>query len=166
MSDYPEHFEVLKFPIGFTDRCSMTTKVIIGPSVVIKNDLADSSNGNERSFFEKVVLAGNIGAVSIRSVGLPVHNFDSLADNLADHVRLGIRPAAANCRSHVPVDRNVFCISESSSNFPDQSLTGQVFTHSSSSSLVADGESGDSVAADPRNDATPDTSVKGVRDDA
>lgn len=36
---------------------------------------------------------------------------------------------------------------------------------SGSSSVVADGESGDSVAADPRNDATPDTSDKGVRDD-
>jgi|GEM_PF-5364070 len=41
---------------------------------------------------------------------------------------------------------------------------GRQFTHNSSSS--ADGESGDSVAADPCNDATPDTSVKGVRDDA
>ncbi|MBS1054794.1 hypothetical protein [Gluconobacter kondonii] len=50
-------------------------------------------------------------------------------------------------------------------NFPDQALTGHVFTHSSSSSVVADGESGDSVAADPRNDATPYTSLKGVRDD-
>lgn len=36
---------------------------------------------------------------------------------------------------------------------------------SGSSSVLADGESGDSVAADPRNDATPDTSEKGVRDD-
>ncbi|MBS1091022.1 hypothetical protein JK208_05305 [Gluconobacter sp. Dm-74] len=42
---------------------------------------------------------------------------------------------------------------------------GRQFTHSSSSSVLADGESGDSVAADPRNDATPDTSEKGVRDD-
>ncbi len=38
-------------------------------------------------------------------------------------------------------------------------------THSSSSSVLADGESGDSVAADPRNDGTTDTSEKGVRDD-
>ena len=37
---------------------------------------------------------------------------------------------------------------------------------SNSSSVVADGESGDSVVADPRNDATPYTSEKGVRDDA
>ncbi|MFT9366522.1 MAG: hypothetical protein ABF572_13345 [Gluconobacter sp.] len=42
---------------------------------------------------------------------------------------------------------------------------GRIFGHSSSS-VLSDGESGDSVAADPRNDATPDTSVKGVRDDA
>lgn len=33
-------------------------------------------------------------------------------------------------------------------------------THSSSSSVLADGESGDSVAADPRNDGTTDTSEK------
>ncbi|MFT8484276.1 MAG: hypothetical protein ABF689_14935 [Gluconobacter cerinus] len=41
---------------------------------------------------------------------------------------------------------------------------GRFFGHDSSS-VLADGESGDSVAADPRDDATPDTSAKGVRDD-
>ncbi|WP_408872911.1 hypothetical protein [Gluconobacter roseus] len=56
-------------------------------------------------------------------------------------------------------------LGEGDKDVPDQSLAGQVFTHSSSSSVVADGESGDSVAADPRNDATSDTSAKGVRDD-
>jgi len=48
----------------------------------------------------------------------------------------------------------------------DQSLASQVFTHSSSSSVLADGDSGDSVAADPRNNGTPDTSEKGVNGDA
>lgn len=47
----------------------------------------------------------------------------------------------------------------------DQSLAGQVFTHSSSSSVLADGDSGDSVAVDPRNNGTPDTSEKGVNSD-
>ncbi|OUJ04958.1 hypothetical protein [Gluconobacter sp. DsW_058] len=37
---------------------------------------------------------------------------------------------------------------------------------SSSSSVLADGDSGDSVAADPRNNGTPDTSEKGVNGDA
>lgn len=37
---------------------------------------------------------------------------------------------------------------------------------SSSSSVLADGESGDSVAADPRNDGSADTSWKGVNGDA
>jgi len=41
-----------------------------------------------------------------------------------------------------------------------QGSVGANFAHSSSSSVVADGESGDSVAADPRNDATPDTPRK------
>lgn len=36
----------------------------------------------------------------------------------------------------------------------------------SSSSVLADGDSGDSVAADPRNNGTPDTSEKGVNGDA
>ena len=43
----------------------------------------------------------------------------------------------------------------------------QGFDHSSiSSSVLADGDSGDSVAADPRNNGTPDTSEKGVNGDA
>ena len=37
---------------------------------------------------------------------------------------------------------------------------------SSSSSVLVDGDSGDSVAADPRNNGTPDTSEKGVNGDA
>ncbi|MFT9381534.1 hypothetical protein [Gluconobacter sp. P5B12] len=37
---------------------------------------------------------------------------------------------------------------------------------SNSSSVLADGDSGDSVAADPRNNGTPDTSEKGVNGDA
>ncbi|MFT8953762.1 MAG: hypothetical protein ABF979_16010 [Gluconobacter sp.] len=37
---------------------------------------------------------------------------------------------------------------------------------SSSSSVLADGDSGDSVAADPRNNGTPDTFEKGVDGDA
>lgn len=57
---------------------------------------------------------------------------------------------------------------ESETDFvPPQSVNSLLnIQTSSSSSVLADGESGDSVAADPRNDATPDPSVKGVRDDA
>ena len=59
------------------------------------------------------------------------------------------------------------CFSNGNRHLPNKTFfRRRKFTHSSSSSVVADGESGDSVAADPRNDATPDTSVKGVRDDA
>ncbi|MBS1088170.1 hypothetical protein [Gluconobacter wancherniae] len=47
-----------------------------------------------------------------------------------------------------------------------QGSVGANFAHSSSSSVVADGESGDSVAADPRNDDSADTSVKGGSGDA
>lgn len=42
---------------------------------------------------------------------------------------------------------------------------GRIFGHGSSS-VLADGDSGDSVAADPRNNGTPDTSEKGVNGDA
>lgn len=57
-------------------------------------------------------------------------------------------------------------LSEGNKDIPNQPLAGQVFTHSSSSSVLADGDSGDSVAADPRNNGTPDTSDKGVNGDA
>jgi len=50
----------------------------------------------------------------------------------------------------------------------NQSLAGGKVscTHSSSSSVLADGDSGDSVAADPRNNGTPDTCEKRVNGDA
>ncbi|MBS1060742.1 hypothetical protein [Gluconobacter sp. Dm-44] len=41
----------------------------------------------------------------------------------------------------------------------------QFYEQTSNSSNVMENKIGDSVAADPRNDATPDTSAKGVRDD-
>lgn len=41
---------------------------------------------------------------------------------------------------------------------------GRIFGHGSSS-VVTDGDSGDSVAADPRNNGTPDTCEKGVNGD-
>lgn len=59
-----------------------------------------------------------------------------------------------------------FCFGNSNRHLPNKTFfRRRKFAHSSSSSVVADGESGDSVAADPRNDATPDTSAKGVRGD-
>ncbi|AQS90481.1 hypothetical protein A0U94_05350 [Gluconobacter albidus] len=88
-----------------------------------------------------------------------IDRLGSLFKRRGDICPIGTAPVEVRAAGF-PVD-----LSEGDKDVPDQSLTGQVFTHDSSSSVLADGESGDSVAADPRNDATPDTSVKGVRDD-
>ncbi|MBS1040967.1 hypothetical protein JK203_08905 [Gluconobacter cerinus] len=72
-------------------------------------------------------------------------------------------PGTSDCVDKFAVSRCQSC-----GDNKDQSLAGGKVscTHSSSSSVLADGDNGDSVAADPRNNATPDTSVWGVNGDA
>lgn len=86
----------------------------------------------------------------------PVNDGDGVRKNFANVFPVDVDLASRNV-SNFPVG-----IGEATGNDLNKVFTG----HESSSSVVADGESGDSVAADPRNDATPDTSAKGVRDDA
>lgn len=60
-----------------------------------------------------------------------------------------------------------FCFGNGNRHLPNKTFfRRRKFAHSISSSILADGDSGDSVAADPRNNGTPDTSEKGVNGDA
>lgn len=85
-----------------------------------------------------------------------VNNGDGIRKNVANVFPVDVDPA----------DRSVSNLSVGISEATGNDLNKGFTVHNGSSSVVAGGESGDSVAADPRNDATPDTSAKGVQGDA
>lgn len=161
MSDYPTRLEALKLAIEFIGERPMTAEGLIFTSTVIENYLAMGSRRTDGSGSVRIVFdAPDKDTGSGRGCGDAVNNIDGLTDDASD-------VSALRCQggSSAPINRNSVPRSKGTGDAPDQSLTGHVVTHSSSSSVLADGESGDSVAADPRDDATPDTSDKGVRDD-
>ncbi|MBS1082360.1 hypothetical protein [Gluconobacter kondonii] len=165
MGDYPERLEAMKLAIEFSAGCPMTAENLIFVSTVIENYLSKGSKRSDGSTVRVVFGAPDLDTRSSRSCEGAVNNLDGLTDDAWNGSPLGVGAASSSgSSSPAPINRNPISSSQGTGDVPDQSLAGQVFTHNSSSS--ADGESGDSVAADPRNDATPDTSEKGVRDDA
>ncbi|GAD09183.1 hypothetical protein GFGA_1d1180 [Gluconobacter frateurii NBRC 103465] len=167
MSDYPDRLEAMKLAIEFSAGRSMTSENLIFASTVIENYLSKGSKRSDGSTVRVVFSAPDIATRASRSSGGAVNNLDGLTDDASDITSLGVGAASSSgSSSTAPINRNPISGSKGAGDVPDQSLTGQVFTHSSSSSVVADGDSGDSVAADPRNNGTPDTSEKGVNGDA
>ncbi|GBR56442.1 hypothetical protein [Gluconobacter sphaericus] len=161
MSDYPTRLEALKLAIEFADGRPMTAEGLIFTSTVIENYLTQGSTQDDGSSVRIVVFSGNVSTPSRGTVCASINNIDGLTDDASDVSTLRFQAS-----SSAPINRNSVPRSKGTGDAPDQSLSGHIVTHSSSSSVLADGESGDSVAADPRNDATTDTSAKGVRDDA
>lgn len=117
--------------------------------------MLDSENHDLMKWAIEIVGIGRFGSTSIEQI---------LAD--ADSIiSWFVKPHEALSGRSAPMRQQ--CDPCCQKSFSDKSTSGfRSVETSGSSSVVADGESGDSVVADPRNDATPDTSEKGVRDDA
>lgn len=159
MSDYPERLEALKHALTFTAGREATAEDLIFTSTVIENYLAAGSRKSDGSTVRVVFGLGMDGA--LRDGGDPIDKVDDVIEQSND-----VSTVSMPVSLDAPVDDFAVTGSDGLGNLPNQPLAGQVLTHSSSSSVLADGDSGDSVAADPRNNGTPDTFEKGVNGDA
>lgn|GEM_PF-5150342 len=89
----------------------------------------------------------------LSSGSFPVNNGNHFSDQRSD-----VSAVSTTGTSGISVDGFSVAHRDSCGDLPDKTLAGQGFTHKVSSSVLADGESGDSAATGPRSNPSHEAS--------